>query len=223
MAIDFALRTLHEADVWDLELVDGACRWLEEHAPAEGGAVFPGPFAAGWAPYAPWYTPEEGGPASLLSTASIAGTLHARGVVHPWLVRATDLVWSLVDARITTDPEEVCPAVRFLDHVPDRERATETVARLGSHLFQHGMVTLDPGAPGRVHTPLDYAPFPGSCCRVLFEPSVVEAHLDHLAGTQPDDGGWPIDFPAASPVAELAWRGHFTVEALQILRANGRV
>ncbi|MBT8224434.1 MAG: hypothetical protein HKP61_16395 [Dactylosporangium sp.] len=222
MAIDLALRTLHEAEVWDQTLVDGALRWLAEHAPPEGGAVFPGPYAAGW-PHAPWYTPNDDRKVSLLSTASIAATLHARKVTHPWLDRATDLVWSLLEAPTSTDPEELHPAVRFLDHVPDRRRVQEVVDDLGQRLFDHGLVTLDPKAPGRIHTPLDYAPFPQSSCRVLFDAPTIAAHLDHLAAAQQDDGGWPINFTILSPVAERAWRAHFTVEALVVLRANGRL
>jgi hypothetical protein len=222
MAIDFALRTLHEADVWDQGLVDGALRWLVEHAPPDGGAVFPGPYAAGW-PHAIWYTPSDDRRPSLLSTASIAGTLHARAVEHPWLDRATDIVWSLLEGSVSADPEDVQPAVCFLDHVPDRGRATAAVTRLGRHLLDNGMVELTPGAPGRVHTPLDYAPLPSSVCRMLFDESLIEAHLDHLARAQQDDGGWAINFATVSEVSERAWRGHFTIDALRVLRANGRL
>ena len=51
---------------------------------------------------------------------------------------------------------------------------------------------------------------------------MIEAHLDHLAGAQGDDGGWTFNWPSWSPAAEADWRGFITVDALRVLRANGR-
>src|SRR5262249_56258158 len=81
LAFDFALQTLLGAGAWDTALADGACAWLAAHAPAEGGAVFVDPSIEGW-PHAPWWVPEAGGPASLISTALLAGTLHAAAALN---------------------------------------------------------------------------------------------------------------------------------------------
>jgi len=94
-AAEMALRVLDEADAWDEDLVRGACDWLMAAAPAEGGAAFVEPTLAGW-PHAPWWVPEEGHPASLIATGMIAGTLHARGVSHPWLDGATEVMWNRI-------------------------------------------------------------------------------------------------------------------------------
>ena len=83
-------------------------------------------------------------------------------------------------------------------------------------------MALEPGAPGEVHTPLDFAPWPGSPARSLFDEAVIAAHLDHLATAQREDGGWMFNWPAWSPAAESDWRGFLTVDALRVLRANGR-
>lgn len=48
------------------------------------------------------------------------------------------------------------------------------------------------------------------------------AHLDHLAQAQLDDGGWTFNWQAWSPAAERDRRGFLTVDALRLLRANGR-
>jgi hypothetical protein len=220
-AVALALATLHEADAWDEELAVGACDWLERTAPAEGGATFVLPSIGGW-PHAPWWEPERGLPASLVSTGQIAGTLHARGVEHPWLKRATELLWSRVEELADLGPYELRGVLAFLQHVPDRSRAEAAFERVGTLLLERGLVALDPDAPGEVHGPLDYAPMPDSLARRLFDAETIAAHLDRLAGGQLEDGGWTFNWPAWSPLAELEWRGCVTVDALRVLRANGR-
>jgi hypothetical protein len=221
-AVELALRTLHEADAWSGELAAGACDWLQATAPAEGGAAFVDATIEGW-PHAPWWRPEEGRPASLISTGLIAGTLHARGVRHPWLERATGVMWSRIAGLSAPGPYDIRGVLRFLDHVPDRARAAEAFEGVGQLLVKLGLVALDPDAPGDSHGPLDYAPAPGCLARGLFEDAVIEAHLDHLARAQRDDGGWTFNWMAWSPAAEQDWRGSRTVDALQTLRAYGRL
>ncbi len=228
-AIEHGLRVLHEADAWDDDLVAGVCGWLEAQAPAEGGAAFVEPTVEGW-PHAPWWQPEEDRPASLITTGQIAGTLHARGVVHPWLERATKLLWSRVDLLAGPEvgpgpasPYDMRGVLRFLQYVPDRRRAERAFDAVGPLLIDRGLVALDPDAPGEVHSPLDFAPEPDSLARRLFDQQTIEAHLDHLARGQVADGGWTFNWQSWSRAAELEWRGWVTVEALRVLRANGRL
>ena len=110
----------------------------------------------------------------------------------------------------------------FLQQVPDRARATAAFARVGALLLSGGLVALDPAAEGEAHSPLDFAPLPSSLARGLFSEAVIEAHLDRLAAGQGDDGGWMFSWPSWSPAAEADWRGFLTVDALRVLRANGR-
>jgi hypothetical protein len=58
--------------------------------------------------------------------------------------------------------------------------------------------------------------------RGLFDKPVIEARLDHLSAAQRDDGGWMFNWLTWSPAAEGEWRGAVTVDALRLLRANGR-
>ena len=111
----------------------------------------------------------------------------------------------------------------FLQHAPDRTRAEKTFERVGGLLFDRDMVSLDPQAEGEVHTPLDFAPNPDSIARRLFDEATIGDHLDHLAASQADDGGWTFNWPAWSPVAASEWRGSRTVHALRTLRVNGRL
>ena len=221
LAVDQALRILHEADAWSGEMAAAACDWLQATAPAEGGAVSVDPSIECW-PRAPWWVPEQGRPVSLATTGLIAGTLHARGVRHPWLERASGVMWSRIDGLSEAGPYDLRGVLRFLDHVPDRARAAHALESIGELLFKLGLVALDPDAPGEVHGPLDYAPSPGLASS-LFDGAVLDAHLDHLARAQRDDGGWTFNWMAWSPAAEQEWRGVRTVEALHTLRAYGRL
>lgn len=224
-ATEMALRLMNEADAWDEDLVCGACDWLAAVAPAEGGAAFveSGPRALdGW-PHAPWWVPEEGHPASLIATGMIAGTLHARGVSHPWLDGATEVMWNRIGKLTEPGGYEMFGVLRFLQYVPDRYRAREVFGRVGPLIAERNLVAMDPEAPGEAHGVLDFAPEPDSLARAVFDDAAVQAHLDHLAGAQKDDGGWTFNWPSWSPAAERDWRGFLTVDALRVLRANGRL
>ena len=221
-AVAMALHIMDETGAWDEDLVRGACDWLAAVAPAEGGAAFVEATLAGWA-HAPWWVPEEGHPASLVATGMIAGTLYARGVSHPWLDGAAEVMWNRIAKMDEPGAYEMFGVLAFLQHVPDRERAREVFGRVGPLILERNLVALDPEAPGEVHGVLSFAPEPDSLARVLFDDATVQAHLDHLAQGQKDDGGWTFNWPAWSPAAELDWRGFLTVDALRTLRANGRL
>jgi hypothetical protein len=220
-AVEMALRLMDLTDEWDAELARGATDWLAATGPAEGGAAFAEPSLAE-GPHAPWWIPPDGNSASLIQTGQIAGVLYARGFSHPWLDRATALMWERLGSLTEVSGYEMFGVLAFLQHVPDRARAQAVFEKAGPLLLQRDLVTLDPEAAGEVHTPLDFAPLPDSIARALFDDATIAAHLDHLASAQRDDGGWMFNWPAWSPAAEADWRGFLTVEALRVLRANGR-
>ena len=218
-AVEMALRMMDLAGAWDERLVRDAVDWLSTIAPAEGGATFVLPTVS-QGPHAPWWVPAEG--ASLIQTGQIAGLLYGHGFTHPWLERATQVMWSRIDALTEPHAYEMFGVLAFLEQVPDRDRAQAAFERVGPLLFSCDLVALDPEAEGETHSPLAFAERPGSIARRLFDADVIEAHLDHLAGAQADDGGWTFNWPAWSPAAESDWRGFLTVDALRVLRANGR-
>jgi hypothetical protein len=230
LAVEMALRILDEADGWDGPLVTGACDWLAATAPDEGGAAGAEPSMASW-PHAPWWVAEEGHPASIIVTGLIAGTLHARGVTHPWLDRATEVMWAGIaglgpgaGGGLSDGPGgayEMLGVLRFLQYVPDRDRAWAAFGQVSPLIIDRGLVALDPQESGEVHTPLDYAPEPTSMARELFDKATITAHLDQFARAQHADGGWMFNWLAWSPAAEREWRGFLTVDALRLLRANG--
>jgi hypothetical protein len=221
-AVGMALRLLDLADAWDEQVAMAACDWLASVAPAEGGAAFVEATVA-QGPHAPWWVAEEGHPPSPIQTGLLAGVLHARGVRHPWLDGASVAMWTMIERISEPSAYLLLGVCRFLDHVPDRDRADAALEKVRSMLLDPGVVALDPQAAGEVHTPLDFAPLPGSIARRLFEDATIGAHLDHLADAQREDGGWMFSWPSWSPAAEADWRGFLTVDALRVLRANGRL
>jgi len=220
-AVEMALRLMDATGAWDERLVADALGWLVTVAPAEGGAAFVEPSVAE-GPHAPWWGPEDGHPASLIQTGQICGLLYSRDFAHPWRDRAAAVMWSRIGTLTEPGGYEMFGVLAFLQHVPDRPRAAAAFARVGPLLLERGLVALEPGATGEAHTPLDFAPLPGSIARALFDEATIEAHLDHLAGAQREDGGWTFGWPSWSPAAEADWRGFLTVDNLRVLRANGR-
>jgi hypothetical protein len=221
-AVEMALRILDEADAWDPGLVAGACDWLERNAAADGGATFVEASLGDW-PHAPWWVPQDDRPTSLIQTGMIAGTLHARGVSHPWLDRATDAMWPGIASLSAPGPYDMLGVFAFLDSVPDRVAAQQAFEKAGPLLLDCKLVELDPDAAGEAHGPLDFAPRPQSIARQLFDTATIDAHLDHLARAQQEDGGWTFNWPAWSPAATADWRGFLTVDAVSVLMANGRI
>ncbi len=229
IAAEVALHLMDETDVWDTGIVDGILGWLAATAPAEGGVLFVHDGMAQW-PHAPWLVPDQGPrgtdgapPASDIQTGLIAGTLHKRGARHPWLDGADRVMWTRIDALTEPTPYGMGGMLHFLQYVPDQDRARATMQRLGPLITGGGIVTLDPDAPGEVHSPLNFAPRPDSIARPLFDEATIKAHLDHLAQAQLEDGGWTFNWLAWSPAAEREWRGALTVDALRLLRENGRL
>ena len=220
-AVEMALRVMDLADAWDERLVRDAIDWLATIAPAEGGTTFVLPTLSE-GPHAPWWVAPEGNPASLIQTGQIAAVLYSRGFAHPWLDGATQVMWSGIEALAEPNGYEMFGVLAFLEHVQDRARAEAAFERVGPLLLSSGLVALDPDAEGETFSPLDFAPLPASIARRLFDAPTIEAHLDHLAAAQRDDGGWMFNWPAWSPAAEADWRGFLTVDALRVLRANGR-
>jgi hypothetical protein len=219
---EMALRTMDEASAWDADLVRDACDWLERNEAVGGGATMVEATVTDW-PRAPWWEPEDGRPASLIQTGLIAGALHSRGVTHPWLDRATDVMWERIGELSAPGPYEMFGVLKFLECVPDRDRARQAFGKVGSLLLDLKLVELDPDAPGETHGVLAFAPKPESMARALFDAATIDAHLDKLAAGQQEDGGWTFNWPQWSEAASLDWRGFMTVDALMLLRANGRL
>jgi hypothetical protein len=203
------------------------CDWLAGVSNPDGGLPFalPVPDPGASAPFWVGAAPES----SLQITAVVAATAHRVAAAdpavagHPWLARATAYC---LDAVRELGREPHAMVLAFAAQLLDAAAATspeaaDLVEALRPHVPADGLLHVAGGAEDEFMRPLDFAPLPGGPARFLFGRGVVEAELERLADAQQPDGGWPVDFASYSPAATLEWRGHRTVQALVLLRANG--
>ncbi len=203
------------------------CDWLDAHSLPDGGLPMALPLTDP-AGCAPWWAGADTGTSSLQMTAQVAAGAHlvarhdAAVANHPWLARATG--WCLeAIARLDAEPHAYALlfAVRFLDALGEGDTgAVALLDKLARFLPPDGVVHVQGGADDEYLRPLQFAPRPGTRARELFADDVVAAELDRLARRQQPDGGWVVDFAAASPAAALEWRGYATVAAIGILQAH---
>ncbi|MEV4101432.1 prenyltransferase/squalene oxidase repeat-containing protein [Nonomuraea sp. NPDC049649] len=216
--VEVAFWILDELDAFGDPMVHAACDYLASITTPDGGVPFCLP-SVRETPRAPWWETPDDPPGNLIPTASIAGLLHAHGVDHPWRGPATDFCWRTIAAVEKTTPYEARAIVTFLSLVDDRERAEAEFHRLKDAIL--ATVTLDPAATGEAHFPLDFAPAP---LRLpLFPPDVLARHLDALAASQSEEGGWNGNWPMWTPLVEHEWGGFITVERLKTLRSYDRL
>lgn len=233
LCTDLALRILDELEVPSAPWLGAALDQLLRVRAPDGGV--PNVLAnAAEFPRAPWWQPDPAQPGSLLPTASLVGWLHKLHIDHAFVAPATAFSFLAIEqipARITarTTPLELTQivyetraALVFLEHVPDRARATRTAGVLRTALHDAGVLAREPGDCAEAAAPLDFAPTPGSVARGWFDDGLIARHLDALIAAQADDGGFPITWPAWSPLAAMEWRGLQTIERLKTLRAYGR-
>jgi len=211
-----ALDVLKEAGAADSEMARDARAWIVSIADGDGGIPF---VLAGFEdyPHAPWWSPQPG---SFL-TFELAAVLHGSGIADDeWLDRATDWCWRSIDTNEQPSGYWLKNACRFLDNVPDEQRARAAIASLATRVGPS--VLAGDGADGGLRA-LDLSPRPGSRSRDLVSEASIEAHLDAVESGQQEDGGWTFDFSAWSPAQTTEWRGVVTIGALTCLRDHGRL
>lgn len=204
--------------------------WLHSVTRPDGGLAFALPIEdpTGCAPFWVAADPDE---SSLQITAAVAAQAHRvadydrRVREHPWLATATRYCFDAI-AEIDEPPFAyvLSFALGFLDTTAATQpQARELIEHLGRFVPPDGVLPVAGGADGEAVRLLQFAPRPGRPVRRLVEERAVAAALDRLESGQRPDGGWTVDFASYSPAAELEWRGYATVEAVAVLRLNGRL
>lgn len=203
--------------------------WLESVTLPDGGLPFALPVSDP-AACAPFWVQADPSESSLQITAAVATQAYraarwdAAVRDHPWLATATRYCFDAI-RRIDEAPFAyvLSFALQFLDVAADTHpEAHDLLDRLGRFVPKNGALPVVGGAEGETLRLLDYAPEPGRPIRGLLDPQAVSDDLDRLELGQRQDGGWTVDFTSYSAAASLEWRGHVTVEAVIVLRMNGR-
>lgn len=201
------------------DLVRDACDWLETVATAAG--VVPTAFStiAGYPRAAHWQADEyEPG---VNPTAAIAAHVHALGLHHPWVDRATDTCLRDAEAGLPAEAHDLLCLTKLLATAPDRARAERLLPAVAAALPTAAFMKFSPSDASYGLTPLDFAPSPTSVTRSWFGDDVVAAHLDALAAEQQPDGGWPIAWQPPGEASALEWRAIRTLHAMRVLRDWG--
>jgi len=223
VGVHTALEILHEVGVHDDPMIEAAGDFLTAITRDDGGIPFVLEDAMAH-PHAPWWQYSD--ESSAIQTPVNAAAFHRLGSQHIWLERADEFCFRTIAdldlSGITTQPGYALQfGVAFLNAHPDADRAEAALDALAPALAPLATAEPDPGAERT--SPLDLAPTPGSRSRRLFDDATIARHLDALEAAQQDDGGWRVSWPDWNPAAALEWRGVATINALRLLRANGRV
>jgi hypothetical protein len=221
VACEMAMVALWESEIRDGEFAARVCRYLSAIAEAGGRVPIISRAALDYPRAAHWTESSLGGD-SPNPTAGLVGMLMYQGVEHLWLERATRWCWERIE-RPLADAHELVGVLRFLQHAPERELATDAALRLAKQADRLGWYVGDPRSTAYGITPLHLCPRPESIARPAFGDDLIAAHLGALAARQQEDGGWPIAWNAPSPAADMEWRGRVTWEALVRLRAYARI
>lgn len=161
--------------------------------------------------------------AGLNPTGKIVGIARALGIEHPWLDRAAVFCRAAIDTPgSVSDAHTALCVLPFLETDTDRDWAVKAYDDLRTRIIELPLFKEMPSTDYGL-SPLDFAPCPDSPRREFFSDVSIAAHLDELATTQHDDGGWPLAWQPPGHASVLAWRGIVTLHALRVLRAYGRV
>ena len=218
---ELALHALEAAGLRHPEMAGGICAFLEGVAEPSGRVPIVLPAVLDYPHAKHWDEPVFTGD-SINPTGGLVGLLVAQGVSHAWLERATEWCWQRVEQPFE-EAHEILAALTFLRHMPDRKRAAPLAREVAAQAEKAPYFLMDPADSRYGLTPLTLCSSPDAPGREVFADDLVEAHLDALAAGQQDDGGWPISFQPPSEAARYEWRGRWTLDALETLRAYGRL
>ena len=225
-ATEMALIIMDEIGLFDPEVLDGIIRFLRGITLPEGGLPFVFRNAGDYA-CAPWWKTDRDDAPSVNPTGNMLALLYRQRVrtdifAEEWFRMNEAYVWRVIERQgKPTGYHDAVNWLAFLNHVPDRERASRHLSRLDEWLAGTEAIVRDPKAEGYVQKVLDWAPSPDSHAAKFVTDAEMREHLEALLREQREDGGWPISWQTVSPGSETEWRGWLTVERLKTLRAYG--
>ena len=215
------LELLREADVASPDIADGCCEFLSARAT---DAALPAllPDALDFPAAAHWQSPSSVQP-SLTWTFGVVAQLAWHGARHPWFEHARQACLGALDEHVSGEAHHLLYVTRFVSELLEGEPRAVQLARCRESLRSAQWFVAETPVERYGLTPLHYAPSPDAPCRGCFDDGLIASHLDDLLAAQQGDGGWPIRFDPPSAAAREEWRGRWTLEALAVLKAYGRL
>ncbi|MEJ2667859.1 MAG: hypothetical protein P8Z81_12305 [Deinococcales bacterium] len=197
-------------------------RWTWRIVPDDVGAY----------PHAPWWGQaglEERFGRYLVNprAALVAGLLHFEDTLDgDWLGQVAEDTVRAVETR-ELDMHELLAALALLE-APGLAVGSRARVRAACEQAAERLVATEPEAwAGYGLAPVQVAPRPDSPLHHLFA-EVVHVNLDVLVAAQGEEGAWSPNwswgaYPDAWAEAQREWQGVLTLEALEALRAYGRI
>lgn len=217
--VDFALKSLYQVGARVSEFGVGVCDYLRLVSESNGALPYLLPNALEYPRAKQWQTLH---PPSLDLTFGLTAILHWLGVENPWLDRTTESCWLALDAP-PDDAHSLIGVMQFLEHAPQRSERESILAQILELLPRARWLSLELPVNGYALTPLHLAPNPNALAYSCFGDAMIEAHLDELVTQQQEDGGWPLSWEPPGEMARSEWRGKWTLDALVVLNAYGRL
>ena len=217
--VDFALKCLYQVGARESEFGEGVCDYLRLVSESNGALPYLLPNALEYPRAKQWQTLH---PPSLELTFGITAMLHWLGVEDAWLYTATESCWLALDAP-PDDAHALIGVMQFLEHAPQRLEQESILTHILEFLPRARWLSLELPVKGYALTPLHLAPNPNALAYRCFSDTMIEAHLDALVAQQENDGGWPLSWEPPGEVARSEWRGRWTLDALVVLNAYGRL
>lgn len=217
--VDFALKSLYQVGARATGLGAAVCGFLHSVSEPSGALPHLLPSALEHPRAKHWQTLP---PPTLELTFGIAALLHWLGVEDRWLDAATESCWSAL-REPPNEAHALIGVLHFLEHAPRRPERDALLAQVREQLPEARWLSVKVPFEGYALTPLDLAPRPGALARPCFDDATIEAHLDALQARQQEDGGWPLSWEPPGEAARAEWRGKWTLDALAVLRAYGRL
>ena len=220
--VEFGLRTLYECKVRDHEIAYGVCEFLAHHSDLEQGIplLFP---SSQLYPRAEHMSHAGNLLPAMDRLVGLVGLVNWQGVSHPWLPAAVEACLNYIDTSQNKDSHTILTSYCLLESVAQDKRVGALFDKLASLLKEADFFCWEAPVQSYGLTPLTFAPAPDSYCRRIFSDSQIEAHLNDLIAQQQPDGGWSIMWNPPSEMARCEWRAQRTVQALETLRAYGRI
>jgi hypothetical protein len=217
-----ALTVLKDVGLHRRDIADDCCRFVRDIAGAAAAlpAFLPGaleyPAAAHW-------RSGFGATPTLDRTLGMVGLLTWHGVRNAWLDATTAVCKRYLGGARIDEAHHLHYAFLFASYALDGDERSMALARLRDMVGEASFYVAETPVERYGLTPLRFVPSPQHPARAFFDDALLERHLDALIESQTDDGGWPIHFQPPSEGATIEWRGAWTLDALLILRAWGRL